>query len=538
MSVRPIMYAAHFGLNGPPFAITPDPGYLYLSPIHQEALAHLLYGVTVDGGFVQLTGEVGTGKTTLIRTLLEQQLEGVDVALCLNPRLSPEEFVATICDELGVQRPTGDTRLKALVDALNHHLLASHAAGRHTVVIIDEAQGLSIDVLEQVRLLTNLETHRHKLLRMILVGQPELHQTLSRPALRQLTQRITARYHLSPLDRTQTHAYIRHRLTVAGGWPELFTPAARRLIHGYSGGIPRLINIICDRALLGAYSRQQPRIGRTIARRAAREVLRGDSGIRIPGRRWLGAGAVVAALVLIGYNLPQQLLVPEPSTRLADVAVPAVETVPVRQIALDEKLLTMPPDQGLRQLLALWQLDPELATHPETCEAIGAQGLRCLDGTIGWTELRRYNRPVLLTLRDALGEPHPVLLRELHDQQALLDLAGESLRIDTTELMRLWTGEFRLFWRLPTETELLRRGNRGDDVLWLRRQLALAEDQPPAAAVSEVFDAELEQRVRQFQQRHGLTVDGLVGARTLLVLSSLVPEPDTPLLETASADRA
>ena len=194
------MYESYFGLREHPFAITPDPNYLYLSPHHQEALAHLVYGVRENGGFVQLTGEVGTGKTTLIRSLLAQQPEQADIALCLNPKLTALELVTTVCDELGVNYSIA-TSLKPLIDALNRHLLASHGKGRHTVLIIDEAQNLSVEVLEQVRLLTNLETHHHKLLRVILVGQPELKVLLARPELRQLAQRITARYHLPPLNR-------------------------------------------------------------------------------------------------------------------------------------------------------------------------------------------------------------------------------------------------------------------------------------------------------------------------------------------------
>ena len=296
------MYAAHFGLREPPFAITPDPAYVYLSRHHQEALAHLLYGVGENGGFVQLTGEVGTGKTTLIRTLLEQRLENVDVALCLNPRLTVEELLATVCDELGASSPREPHTLKALLDALNAHLLQTHAAGRRTVLILDEAQNLSREVLEQIRLLTNLETAKHKLLRIILVGQPELRALLARPDLRQLAQRITARYHLPPLDRRATVAYIHHRLRVAGGREDLFTRSAQQTVYRHSGGVPRLINIICDRALLGAYGRGARRVTARLARAAAREALHGGAG----GWNWRSGLALamgLAGLVMIGVGL-------------------------------------------------------------------------------------------------------------------------------------------------------------------------------------------------------------------------------------------
>lgn len=268
------MYTQFFNLREMPFSITPDPAYLYMSPRHQEALGHLLYGTGQYGGFVQLTGEVGTGKTTVVRTLLEQKLEGVEVAMIHNPRQSEREFVQSICDELRVDYDKlGTPSLKTLVDALNRHLLANHAASKRTVLIIDEAQNLQPGVLEQVRLLTNLETHKEKLLRIMLVGQPELSEVLSRPELRQLASRITARYHLTPLDEDETGEYIRHRLGVAGTQEELFSPEAVIEIHRRSGGVPRLINVLCDRALLGAYAATQRRVLPALVRGAAAEVL-------------------------------------------------------------------------------------------------------------------------------------------------------------------------------------------------------------------------------------------------------------------------
>jgi len=247
------MYASYFGLSDNPFAITPDPRFLFLSARHTEALAHLLYGVTESGGFIQLTGEVGTGKTTLVRTLLEKLPDNVDAALIINPRVSVLEFLRSICRELHIDWKQTQTP-QDLIDTLNARLLKAHEAGRRVVLIIDEAQGLSAEVLEQVRLLTNLETREQKLLQIILVGQPELRELLARTELRQLAQRITGRYHLTPLSTTETRAYVNHRLTVSGAMAPIFTAGAARSIQNASGGIPRLINIICDRALLGAYT--------------------------------------------------------------------------------------------------------------------------------------------------------------------------------------------------------------------------------------------------------------------------------------------
>ncbi len=293
------MYQAHFGLSAAPFSITPDPQYLYLSEPHREALAHLLYGVNESPGFVLLTGEVGTGKTTLCRCLIEQLPENVDVALLLNPRLSPLELLATIFDELRIHYDVAFT-LKDFIDTLNTYLLTAHTVGRRTVVILDEAQNLAPEVLEQLRLLTNLETTQQKLLQIILVGQPELQKLLKRENLRQLSQRITARYHLLPLSSRDTQAYINHRLAISGAREPLFTRGAMRKVFRESGGIPRLINIICDRALLGGYVNNRRAIDTGIVRRAVREVMGITTGHNVFLQDWLYATlSVVFAGVLL-----------------------------------------------------------------------------------------------------------------------------------------------------------------------------------------------------------------------------------------------
>lgn len=268
------MYLRYYGFDDYPFSVTPDPAFLYLSASHREALGHLLYGAGEHSGFVALIGEVGTGKTTLIRALVENDMPDLDIALCWNPHLEVREFVATICDELGAPYDARrDTSLKDLVDRLNQHLLATHANNRRTVLVIDEAQNLSRGVLEQLRLLTNLETHKHKLLRIILVGQPELEQLLARHDLRQLSQRITARFKLKPLGYSETRAYVQHRLRLAGGSQHLFTAPALLAIRQTTGGIPRLINMVCERALMGGYAHSRARIGAPMVLRAAAETL-------------------------------------------------------------------------------------------------------------------------------------------------------------------------------------------------------------------------------------------------------------------------
>ena len=297
------MYKHYFGIDEKPFSITPDPRYLLLTQGHEEALAHLLYGIGNGGGFVLLTGEVGTGKTSVCRRLLELVDDTVHCALVLNPHLNELDLAAVICDELGVHYPTVTKSLKMLVDLLNQHLLALHARGGRAVVLIDEAQNLSPSVLEELRLLTNLETEKQKLLQIILVGQPELNDLLRRRDLRQVAQRITARYHLMPLKGAETQAYIAHRLQVAGVPPSLFSRRSVSLIHKLSGGVPRLINLICDRAMLGAYVQERRAIDRALARRAARQVFGPGGPQPAPdrsGRRRrvaaLGAFAMVLAV--------------------------------------------------------------------------------------------------------------------------------------------------------------------------------------------------------------------------------------------------
>src|ERR1700751_1467682 len=296
------MYLSFFGLNEKPFAITPDPRYLYLSERHAEALAHLLYGINEAGGFVQLTGEVGTGKTPIVRSLLAQTPKNAEIALILTPKMTAPEFLLTICEELGIGVPdTATESLKDLVDILSGYLLRAHAGGRRVVVVVSSAHNLAPAVLEQVRLLTNLETNTRKLLQIILIGQPELRELLGRNELRQLAQRITGRYHLHPLSRDETAAYVRHRLRVAGATTDIFSGPALSEIYRLSVGVPRVINVICDRALLGAYSMDSHKVTATLVRHAAAEVF----GKRIAPNwlPWAAAGSTAVVLLCAAVAL-------------------------------------------------------------------------------------------------------------------------------------------------------------------------------------------------------------------------------------------
>ncbi len=537
------MYTSFFGLSEKPFAITPDPRYLYLSERHAEALAHLLYGINEAGGFIQLTGEVGTGKTTIVRTLLSRVPHHADVALILNPRITPVEFLLTICEELGLGLDEADRdSVKQMVDALNRRLLSAHADGRRIVVIVDEAQNLSAEVLEQVRLLTNLETATQKLLQIILIGQPELRELLDRTDLRQLAQRITGRYHLKPLSREETLQYARHRLRVAGASGDIFTSAALREVHRVSSGIPRVINVCCDRALLGAYTQEIKKVTPALVRRAAGEVY---------GRRftppWLGwvAGAIIAATVtagaLGGWRAWQRQssafrAAAKAPPRAVHAPTPAVQPLAVAApppVSIDALLAANSADTSeaaaFRRLLSLW--GTALSSDRDPCGQAGKSGLACLEQRGSWAQVRALNRPAILTLTDDQGQRHRVVLSALDDQFATLDLGEHTVRLPLQELSRDWFGEFTLVWKPKTaRTRPLTVGMQGDEVRWLRRSLNALRGAAGDPANDDVYDQQLAIAVQNFQREHRLNVDGIAGVQTQVVLDTALAEPGSPLL--------
>ncbi|MCW8106937.1 AAA family ATPase [Alteromonas ponticola] len=298
------MYLNYFGLTDNPFSIAPNPDYLYMSPRHKEALAHLTFGLRESGGFVMLTGEVGTGKTTVSRKLLQQLPDHTQVAMILNPTLSAIELLATVCDELGIECDPDKASLKYFTDRILAKLADNHHAGFNTVLMIDEAQHLLPEVLEQLRLLTNLETNREKLLKVVLIGQPELQQLLKRPELRQLSQRITARYHLLPLNAGEVSAYVAHRLNVAQGDINLFSKATLKAIHRITAGIPRVINLLCDRALMLSYTKHHAVVKKPIFLAAAKQILGDDVvGQRLRHQHTLWLGLTFVSAMLVGYML-------------------------------------------------------------------------------------------------------------------------------------------------------------------------------------------------------------------------------------------
>ncbi|MDH3431286.1 MAG: AAA family ATPase [Gammaproteobacteria bacterium] len=551
------MYTSFFGLNEKPFSITPDPRYLFMSERHGEALAHLVYGVTESGGFMQLTGEVGTGKTTLVRTLLQNRMPAnADVAVCLNPQLSAREFLVTICEELGVTVPEEKGSIKALIDALNRHLLAAHADGRRTILVVDEAQNLAPEVLEEVRLLTNLETAKQKLLQIILIGQPELRDLLARNDLRQLAQRITGRYHLEPLSRDETAQYIEHRLKVAGALGEVFDAGAKREVFRLSQGVPRLINVICDRALLGAYSSESRRVNRRMIRRAAAEIT-GKSTTGGWLRRAVPVFGVAVAVVIVASfmtgleqrrgqiddvvdpplpSVAQKPLAQPATDTVADAADPepesesATETEPSLDAQLQLATDLTNTESALVTLLDLWGL--EYRRGERGCAQAAAAGFECLFQRGSWSGLKQYDRPAILTLIDSTGAAHSVVLTAIDGENVELSIGGVAVMHPIDDVSEMWFGQYLLLWRPPTATaEALGPGSSGQDVVWLRQSLAAIDSRyQTAAADSDIFDAELQQQVRAFQRDHRLDVDGLAGNQTQIIINTLLAPDTTPRL--------
>lgn len=546
------MYQHYFGLAEAPFSIAPDPRYLYLSQRHQEALAHLLYGVSGDGGFVLLTGEVGAGKTTVCRCLLQQIPASCDIAYIFNPKLTVEELLSTICVEFGIAYPPGNSSVKVFVDCINAYLLDAHAKGRHTVLIIDEAQNLSPEVLEQMRLLTNLETNERKLLQIILLGQPELAPMLERPELRQLSQRIVARYHLGPLTKPEVAAYVRHRLEISGAQRQLFPPSLMGRMYRMSGGVPRVINVLCDRALLGTYVQGKERVDRRTLAQAAREVFHQKRRRSLV--RPLLALLMLALLAALGVRW-YQLELGEPESAVAFAQAERSRAQPPAALAAKEAgakvaaaaavpstLLQWPDDQPLgdsralayKALFRAWGADYQSG---DACRQAESLDLRCRVARGGLDELREMDRPAVLVLRDAAGREFHAMLGALDNKTASFVVGAHTRSVHIEALATQWSGQYTVLLRLPSYAHVnIRSGERGPAVAWLQRQLAQAQGRTVESTTESLFDAALMQQVKQFQLTQGLTPDGVVGTRTLMRLAG-VADASAPRLSRKQGGR-
>lgn len=506
------MYLEHYGLAETPFSITPDPRFVFLSDRHRDALAHLIYGISQGGGggFVQLTGEVGTGKTTLSRLLLEQLPPNTRVALVLNPRLDPNELLEAICQELRLDVSHTRGSGKALVDALNTYLLEAHAQHLKVVLILDEAQQLSVAALEQVRLLTNLETATDKLLQIVLLGQPELRELLERPDLRQLAQRITARYHLTPLNAGETADYVRHRLAVAGLARCPFNARALTALHRRSGGVPRLINVIAERALLAGYARDLTQLDARLVNAAADELLP-----RRATTAWHRPLTMAVAVVAIGSLIAVAAWAPWNGSA-ATTAIANAE--PRTEESADKPTLTTllqantDETAPARALLTQWQGDPTLSSKLAECPfQLDGDTLHCVRTRGTFAQLVALDRPVLLFVPGA-GGIRSLALLHLDDDNATVQVGDATTTIPRTDVDANWPGEYLALLRLPevvTPVQVDRRP------AWLNDALSRFESNRSLAPLSED-----DSRIRRLQQAHGLRADAIIGPETWWVLSA------------------
>ncbi len=544
------MYHRYFGLKEAPFSIAVNPRYFFMSARHQDALAHLLYGVGVGGGFILLTGEVGTGKTTVNRCLLEQLPENTDIAIILNPAMNAIELLATVCEEFGIPHEAGEQSLKVLTDKLHQFLLDNHANGRNTVLLIDEAQHLQFPVLEQIRLLTNLETNTKKLLQIILVGQPELRSLLNKPELRQLAQRITARYQLKPLNLEETVAYIRHRLQVAGlpANQELFPRPVVKGIHKASRGVPRIINVLCDRMLLGTFGRNKTLVDRAMLKQAIREVMGEEEDIQLRKPLSILAQLLVLAVVSLSAVMwwkwqtdrnPDDAGVTKPTVSLtvseaaitnaatgdkpvaassATAVMPAVAVESVSNPSGQQIYQTTSEQAAMQELLA-WL---EIPTEDTNAFCANHKGLSPRCETLRaatWQGLIEYNRPAVLSLITSAKNRAYAVLIDIDTQQATLRYDGNVISVPLSELGALWTGDFTIIWRPAAfYRQPFSKNSRGPIVAWLSDTFAKLDGQPKGLT-QDSFNSALAERVKIFQRSHQLQDDGVVGLMTLLKLN-------------------
>jgi len=529
------MYKEYFGIEEMPFSIAPDPRYLYMSEQHREALAHLLYGFNSDGGFVFLTGEIGTGKTTICRCLLEQVPKNSEIAFIINPKLTVEELLGTICDEFGISYPTGNKSIKVFIDLINRYLLELHKKEHKAVLIIDEAQNLSTDVLEQLRLLTNLETNQVKLLQIILLGQPELRDKLSRSELSQLSQRIIARYHLKPLSRKDVASYVRHRLTVAGAKKQLFTDSALDKLYRLSGGIPRLINMLCDRALLGAFAQGKSHVTKSILIKASCEVLGKSSvftqpkKIYIPLIFFITIGIIFA---IIYYNKRTTSLSTNQQSEVS-------ESKGMKEALLH--FISMTPQQSkaaaFQSLFKEWGLTYNPDEFNNACDFAKAHNLQCYYNRGNLRSLIIMNHPAILRLISKQGQEFYATLTDIQQDNATVMNGSSPIKVSLKDLESYWLGDYILIWRPPEQYQgEIKPGMQDVLVPWLYKQLALIQNTPYHSRDNTLYDKELAERVKGFQSAEGFLPDGIVGPQTLMRLVD-IDGSNTPVLIKKTQDK-
>jgi general secretion pathway protein A len=560
------MYTSYFGLKEKPFSIAPNPRYLYMSEQHQDALAHLLYGLQEGDGFVLLTGDIGTGKTTLCRSLLEQIPDHVKVAYIFNPKLSALDLLLSICDEFKIALPNKDSppSIKQVIDKINLYLLKQHAQGKQCVLIIDEAQNLGIDVLEQIRLLTNLETNSKKLLQIILIGQPELRTLFCKPEMEQLAQRITARYHIGPLSCKELENYLGHRIYIAGGSHRpLFNKGAIKELYKVTRGIPRLINTVADRALLAAYVGMQHEVVKKDIRKSAHELL---DLTRSPRKiSFLNTQTLFHLLVLISCLLvltlilndhlklnplsfldrpvsqkdPTTYIIPNDARFNTETQHSALSVHPSRLDHAPEKTDTTPVELSNNQLLLdaqqavlqRWGITATVTKNADFCVIAKENWLQCLQGEKTVDALIKLNHPAVVQLRGENGTSYHAALNEIKQGHAEIIVGTEIHSMTLAQLQQQWTGKFELLWRPPQHAQGVSANPDYHSIQtmeWFRTQLTLA--QRNTMTNQAVYIAPVEKQIKQFQRESGLDPDGLIDPETIIVLTNLLKNSNSPLL--------
>ena len=509
------MYKEYFGLKESPFSIAPDPHYLYMSDNHREALAHLLYGINSDNGFVLLTGDVGTGKTTVCRCLLAQLPENSNIAFILNPKLTVDELLATICDELNIVYPPGNISNKVFIDSINAYLLYANKNGKRTVLIVEEAQNLRPEVLEQIRLLTNLETNERKLLQIIMLGQPELNELLSRPELRQLKQRITARYHLGPLTKQELSAYVLHRLSIAGVNRKLFSSRTIDRLFKLSGGIPRMINLLCDRALLGTYVQGKSMVDLSTLNKAASEVF-GELGDRRQLKNKISWVIISLLLIVCGTALATTYL--SHKSKLFEGNKTDSPQMNVSSWPAD---LPIDRDQSTAFKALFKQWEVPYNNREDGCLQAQAHGLRCMKGLGSFSSIIKLNSPAVLKLFDDQDKEFYVTLARIKGRIATIEVGDERRTVDLKEIEHRWLGNYTLLWRVPSNYRGdIHPGMTGPDVHWLDMQIAIIQGRKARTGEVLTYDAQLITQVKKFQISEEMVPDGIVGPETLIHLNT------------------
>ena len=555
------MYTSYFGLKQKPFTIAPNPQFLFMSAQHKEALAHMLYAMQGEGGVVVLTGEVGTGKTTICRQLLNQIPENTDVAYIINPKQSETEMLASLCDELHISCEN-TTSIKALTDALNQFLLDNHAQGRHTILIIDEAQNLDTSVLEQLRLLTNLETNDKKLLQIMLLGQPELSEMLQRQDLRQLAQRITARYHLNPLNKKEVIYYVNHRLAVAGlDKQSVFPTPVLHKLYQWTGGVPRLINLIADRALLGAYASESKQVNTSILQQAKDEVLgkvMQQQQTRNPWLLFIVLLCVTGLSVWLWQNPPSnipaqhkvQILTPTKPVSITPIPKAKEETQAVAQQEKEtvaSEAVKAPPEPAIPSLpttpdkntsfipiFTAWGVDYNPQTNGNACDFAQANGLLCLRQKDGIAAMRSLNRPAILSVADESGQTAYTAVLSLTGTVATTAIQDAYAETPLQQLALQSFNDFILLWKAPAGyTAPVRPGHSGKLVAHLAEQVTKALKQSWIGAPRTKYDNTLKEQVKVFQRQQGLNPDGVAGPITWIHLNQ-INQVDAPSLNTVN----